>query len=146
MNLEGNFFVKKPRTAVWALINDPEVLRLAIPGCQSLEAVEDGYAATVAIAIGPVKAKFNGRVMLQDVQAPESYRISGEGSGGIAGFAKGGANVRLEETNGGTTIHYAVDAAIGGKLAQLGSRLIESTSKKLSGQFFERIAEIARSA
>jgi carbon monoxide dehydrogenase subunit G len=146
MNLEGNFFVEKPRAAVWALINDPEVLRQAIPGCQSLEAVDEGYEATVAIAIGPVKAKFNGRVKLQDVRAPESYRISGEGSGGIAGFAKGGANVRLEEINGGTTIHYAVDAAIGGKLAQLGSRLIESTSRKLSGQFFERIAEIARSA
>ena len=145
MNLEGSFFVTRPRDQVWGLINDPDVLRQAIPGCQTLEASEDGYAATVTVAIGPVKAKFAGRVQLLDVVAPESYRIAGEGSGGIAGFAKGSAKVHLEEQDGGSVIRYAVDANIGGKLAQLGGRLIESTSRKLSAQFFERISEIASS-
>lgn len=146
MNLEGSFFVPRPRAQVWAMINDPEVLRQAIPGCQTLSAVDEGYTATVTVSIGPVKARFNGRVQLLDVQAPESYRIAGEGNGGIAGFAKGGANVRLEEEDGGTVVHYTVDANVGGKLAQLGGRLIESTSRKLSQQFFDRISEIATAA
>lgn len=146
MNLEGNFFVPRPRAEVWGLINDPEVLRQAIPGCQTLEAVDEGYTATVTVAIGPVKAKFSGRVQLLDIQAPESYRIAGEGNGGIAGFAKGGANVQLEEQDGGTVVHYTVDANVGGKLAQLGGRLIESTSRKLSQQFFDRISEIAQAS
>lgn len=144
MKLEGNFFVPRPRAEVWSLINDPEVLRQAIPGCQTLEAVDDGYTATVTVAIGPVKAKFSGRVQLLDIHAPESYRIAGEGNGGIAGFAKGGANVQLEEQDGGTLVRYDVDANVGGKLAQLGGRLIESTSRKLSQQFFDRISEIAQ--
>lgn len=146
MNIEGRFFVPRPRAEVWVLINDPDVLRQAIPGCQALEAVDDGYTATVTVAIGPVKARFNGRVQLLDIEAPESYRITGEGSGGIAGFAKGGANVRLEEQEEGTVVHYTVDASVGGKLAQLGGRLIESTSRKLSQQFFDRISEIATAA
>lgn len=146
MNIEESFFVPRPRAEVWVLINDPDVLRQAIPGCQALEAVDDGYTATVTVAIGPVKARFNGRVQLLDIEAPESYRITGEGSGGIAGFAKGGANVRLEEQEEGTVVHYTVDASVGGKLAQLGGRLIESTSRKLSQQFFDRISEIATAA
>ena len=146
MNLEGRFFVPRPRDEVWALINDPDVLRRAIPGCQTLETVDDGYAATVTVSIGPVKARFSGRVQLLDIEAPESYRIVGEGNGGIAGFAKGGANVRLQEENGGTVVHYTVDANVGGKLAQLGGRLIESTSRKLSQQFFDRISDIATAA
>ncbi|MGE6738983.1 CoxG family protein [Allorhizobium pseudoryzae] len=146
MNIEGRFFVPRSRAEVWALINDPDVLREAIPGCQTLEAVDEGYTATVTVAIGPVKAKFSGRVQLLDVQEPESYRITGEGNGGIAGFAKGGANVRLEEQDDGTVVHYTVDASVGGKLAQLGGRLIESTSRKLSQQFFDRISHIATAA
>jgi carbon monoxide dehydrogenase subunit G len=124
--------------AVWQALNDPEVLKACIPGCESLEKRSDTeMAATVVLRIGPVKATFQGQVELSNLDPPHSYTISGEGKGGIAGFAKGGADVKLAEDGPGATIlSYTVKADVGGKIAQLGSRLIDSTSRKLAGQFF----------
>src|SRR6195952_5857476 len=116
---------------VWAALNDPAVLKQCIPGCEALEMTSPTeMTATVVFKVGPVKATFGGKVTLSDLDPPNSYRISGEGSGGVAGFAKGGATVRLEAQGpDATVLHYHVDAKIGGKLAQLGSRLIDSTAK-----------------
>jgi uncharacterized protein len=127
---------------VWAGLNDPEILKRCIPGCQSLEmSSPTEMIATVIVKVGPVKATFAGKVTLSDLDPPNSYRISGEGSGGVAGFAKGGATVRLEADGAdATNLHYLVDAQIGGKLVQLGSRLIDSTAKKLAGEFFQNFA------
>jgi uncharacterized protein len=132
------------KSQVWAALNDPDILRRCIPGCQSLEmATPTEMTATVVIKVGPVKATFRGKVTLMDLDPPNSYRIVGEGAGGVAGFAKGGANVRLEEEAPDVTIlHYETNAQIGGKLAQLGSRLIDSTSRRLAASFFENFAGI----
>jgi len=129
---------------VWAALNDPHVLKQCIPGCQSLEmTAPNEMTATVVFRVGPVKATFGGKVTLSDIDPPNGYRISGEGSGGVAGFAKGGAAVRLEaESADVTVLHYDVDAQIGGKLAQLGGRLIDSTAKKLAGEFFTSFAAV----
>jgi carbon monoxide dehydrogenase subunit G len=144
MDLQGEHHLELGRERVWALLNDPEILRQCIPGCQELEANgKDGFTAKVVLKIGPVKATFSGAVDLRDKVYPESYRIVGEGKGGIAGFAKGGASVRLSPDGEGTLLTYDVDAQVGGKIAQLGSRLIASTSKKLAAQFFDRFAELA---
>ncbi|KQT64334.1 MULTISPECIES: CoxG family protein [unclassified Aureimonas] len=141
MDLKGEYRLPAPRTAVWEALNDPDVLRACIPGCESLEMKGDNeMAATVVTKIGPVKAKFSGEVRLEDIVAPESYSIVGEGKGGIAGFAKGGAKVHLAEDGADTILTYSVDAQVGGKIAQLGGRLIESTAKKLSAQFFDAFA------
>jgi len=123
---------------IWAALNDPEILKQCIPGCQALEMTSPTeMTATVVFKVGPIKATFGGKVTLSDLDPPYSYRISGEGSGGVAGFAKGGAAVRLESESADVTIlHYDVDAQIGGKLAQLGQRLIDSTAKKLAAEFF----------
>jgi carbon monoxide dehydrogenase subunit G len=122
---------------VWRGLNDPEILKRCIPGCQSLEMTSPTeLAAVVKIKIGPVSASFTGNVMLSNLNPPEGYTISGEGKGGIAGFAKGGADVTLTEDGADTVLRYDVKAEIGGKLAQLGSRLIDSTAKKLAQQFF----------
>ena len=128
---------------VWAALNDPEILKACIPGCESLEKRDDGgFTAVVSLKIGPIKAKFNGEVELKNLKPPHSYTIQGEGKGGIAGFAKGGADVTLSEESPTVTIlRYAAKADVGGKIAQLGSRLIESTSKKLAGQFFSTFNE-----
>ncbi|WP_375775897.1 carbon monoxide dehydrogenase subunit G [Bradyrhizobium sp. ma5] len=128
---------------VWAALNDPEILKRCIPGCQSLEMTSPTeMTATVVLQIGPVKATFGGKVILSDIDPPNGYRISGEGSGGIAGFAKGGATVRLAADGPDATIlTYEVDAQIGGKLAQLGGRLIDSTARKLASQFFAAFGE-----
>jgi carbon monoxide dehydrogenase subunit G len=136
------------KEAVWAALNDPEILKRCIPGCQSLEMTSPSeMTATVVLKVGPVKATFGGKVSLLDLDPPNSYRITGEGAGGVAGFAKGGAHVRLEEEAPDVTIlHYDVDAQIGGKLAQLGSRLIDSTAKKLAGSFFENFAKLVAPA
>ncbi len=137
MNMSGEERIAAPREAVWAALNDPDVLKACIPGCQSLTMKSPNeLEATVKIKIGPVSANFSGDVTLSNLNPPESYTISGEGKGGIAGFAKGGADVRLTEDGDGTILSYDVKAQIGGKLAQLGSRLIDSTSKKLATQFF----------
>ncbi|NRQ13335.1 SRPBCC family protein [Ensifer sesbaniae] len=125
------------RDAVWRSLNDPEILKRCIPGCQSLEMTSPTeLAAVVKIKIGPVSASFTGNVVLSNLNPPESYTISGEGKGGIAGFAKGGADVTLTEDGAETVLRYDVKAEVGGKLAQLGSRLIDSTAKKLAQQFF----------
>ncbi|MDI7864739.1 carbon monoxide dehydrogenase subunit G [Rhizobiaceae bacterium n13] len=137
MDMTGEERIAAPRDIVWAALNDPDILRQCIPGCQSLEMKSPtDLAATVKIKIGPVSASFSGEVLLSNINPPESYTISGEGKGGIAGFAKGGADVMLREDGGETLLQYDVKAQIGGKLAQLGSRLIDSTSKKLAEQFF----------
>jgi uncharacterized protein len=133
---------------VWEALNNPDVLKQCIPGCQSLEmSAPNEMTATVVLRVGPVKATFGGKVTLSDLDPPNSYRISGEGSGGIAGFAKGGATVRLTEESADVTIlAYEVDAQIGGKLAQLGGRLIDSTAKKLAGEFFASFGEVVGGA
>ncbi len=144
MEMSGESRLPAPRAEVWAALNDPDVLRAAIPGCESLEATEEGgFQAVVSVKVGPVKARFAGKVRLSDLNPPESYAISGEGQGGVAGFAKGGARVTLEEVSADETLlRYEVDANVGGKLAQLGGRLIDATARKLAGQFFERFGRI----
>lgn len=144
MDLNGEYEIAAPRERVWALLNDPAVLKECIPGCEDLTAEGDNaFAATVVLKIGPIKARFSGEVTLSDKVVPESYTITGEGKGGVVGFAKGSAKVRLAEDRGVTTLSYDVTADVGGKIAQLGSRLIASTSKKLADQFFGKFAEIA---
>ena len=142
MQMNDSQRIPASRDKVWAALNDPDVLKRCIPGCQSLEVTAPNeMTATVVFRVGPVKATFNGKVTLTDIDAPNSYRIIGEGAGGVAGFAKGGAKVRLEEEAPDVTIlHYETEAQIGGKLAQLGSRLIDSTSRKLAANFFENFA------
>lgn len=141
MEMTGEYRIPAPREAVWAALNDPFVLQSCIPGCESLErGAENEFKATVRTKIGPVSARFSGKVTLSDFDPPKSYRISGEGQGGAAGFAKGGAVVNLEEDGAGTILRYAADAQVGGKLAQIGSRLIDGTAKKLADEFFEAFA------
>lgn len=143
MEMNGEERIAAPRQLVWEALNDPDVLRECIPGCESLEKSSDTeMSAAVKIKIGPVSAKFTGDVTLENINAPESYTISGEGKGGIAGFAKGGADVKLVEDGAETVLTYDVKAQVGGKLAQLGSRLIDSTSKKLASQFFTKFNEV----
>jgi carbon monoxide dehydrogenase subunit G len=141
--IEGSERIEAPIGKVWQGLNDPEILRACIPGCQSLEKKSDSeMAATVVLKIGPIKATFGGEVTLSNLKPPHSYTISGEGKGGIAGFAKGGADVTLAEDGpDATVLTYAAKADVGGKIAQLGSRLITSTSKKLAGQFFSSFGE-----
>src|SRR5215468_3043952 len=142
MDMTGNQHIEAPRDVVWAALNDVEVLRQSIPGCQSIEKVSDTEMnAKVTLKVGPVKATFIGKVTLSDLDPPNGYTITGEGSGGAAGFAKGSAVVRLVEDTGATNLNYEVKAQIGGKLAQLGSRLIDATSKKLAAEFFEKFSE-----
>ncbi|MEM8789279.1 MAG: carbon monoxide dehydrogenase subunit G [Pseudomonadota bacterium] len=127
---------------VWAALLDPEVLKACVPGCQELTgSAEDGFEATVVQKVGPVKATFKGAVRIEDMAAPESLTLVGEGKGGAAGFAKGAAKVRLEPAGTGTALHYEVEAKVGGKLAQLGSRIIDGFAKKMADQFFTRFRE-----
>lgn len=143
MDLTGDYRIPAPRAVVWAALNDPEVLKACIPGCEDLNKTSDTeFVAKVVAKIGPVKASFGGKVTLSDIDAPNGYTISGEGQGGAAGFAKGGAKVRLESVDGGaaTILHYAADAQIGGKLAQIGSRLVEGSARKLADEFFAAFA------
>lgn len=138
MKLSDEKRIEAPRDAVWSGLNNPDILKQSIPGCESLEQVSDTeFNAVVQAKVGPVKAKFKGSVTLSDLNPPESYRISGEGKGGAAGFAKGGAVVTLSEDGDATILKYDVDADVGGKLAQIGGRLLEGTSKKLAGEFFD---------
>jgi uncharacterized protein len=142
MTMNGEVQLAAPREVVWTKLNDPEVLKASIPGCEELERTEDnGFRATVKVKVGPVSARFKGRVTLSDLDPPNGYKINGEGEGGVAGFAKGGASVKLAEKDGGTLLNYEVEAQIGGKLAQLGQRLINGTSKKLADEFFANFAK-----
>jgi carbon monoxide dehydrogenase subunit G len=143
MTMTGQVTLPAERATVWAALNDPEILKRSIPGCQELAKVSDTeFQATAKLAVGPVKATFKGKVNLNDIDPPNGYRITGEGQGGVAGFAKGGATVRLEDAEGGGTImSYDVDAQIGGKLAQLGGRLINGVAKKYADEFFVNFAK-----
>ena len=142
MKMNGEFRVPTDRETVWRALNDPEVLKECLPGCKEIEKTSDTeMTATLALKVGPVKATFAGGVTLSDLDPPNSYTISGQGQGGAAGFASGEAKVRLVDDGDGTVVHYDVDAKVGGKLAQIGSRLIDSTAKKLAKQFFDSLAE-----
>jgi uncharacterized protein len=139
MELKNAHTIYAPRDKVWALLNDTDILRRCIPGCEELERVsDDELQAKVKLKIGPVKAAFKGKVIFENRVEPESLTLSGEGNGGIAGHARGGADVRLEEIAGGTRLTYEASAQVGGKIAQLGGSLIQSTAAKLAGEFFTR--------
>ncbi len=143
MELEDEIRIVAPRAKVYAGLNDPDVLKQCIPSCEELIKHSDTeLEAKVVLKIGPVKAKFGGTVVLEPINPPERFSLSGEGSGGIAGFAKGGADVELIEEGDETILRYTAKADVGGKIAQLGSRLVVSASKKLAGQFFEKFAEV----
>jgi carbon monoxide dehydrogenase subunit G len=143
MDMTGEYRIPAPRETVWKALNDPDVLKQCIPGCETLDKKSDTeFAATVTAKVGPVKAKFGGNVKMSDLDPPNGYTISGEGSGGAAGFAKGGAKVKLAEDGGATVLSYTVNATVGGKLAQIGSRLIDSTAKKMANDFFAKFAEV----
>jgi carbon monoxide dehydrogenase subunit G len=142
MELTGEQILQAPRARVWAALNDAEILKRCIPGCQEITKVSDTeFTAKVGLAVGPVKATFNGRVTLSDMDPPNGYKISGEGQGGVAGFGKGSAIVKLSDDPAGTKLNYNADAAVGGKLAQIGSRLVEATARKLADEFFSRFAK-----
>jgi len=142
MDMTGQQHIAATKEEVWAALNDADVLRVCIPGCQELTKSSDTEMSAVAVMkVGPVKARFQGAVTLSDLDPPNGYKITGEGQGGVAGFAKGVAIVRLEAAASGTVLHYTVEAQIGGKLSQLGGRLIDVTAKQMSGQFFKRFAE-----
>jgi len=142
MEMTGEYRISAPREKVWEALNDPEVLAKCIPGCQELNKDSDTeLSATVKSKVGPVSATFKGSVNLTDIDPPNGYKISGEGTGGVAGFAKGGADVKLAEDGGETVLTYVANAQVGGKLAQIGSRLIDSTAKKMANEFFGKFAE-----
>jgi uncharacterized protein len=143
MDMTGESRISAPRAKVWAALNDPDILKRCIPGCEEVEKLSDTeLAAKVTAKVGPVKAKFGGKVTLSDLDPPNGYKISGEGSGGVAGFAKGGATVRLVDDGTGTLLTYTVEAHVGGKLAQIGSRLIDATARKMADDFFTRLNEV----
>lgn len=148
MNLTGEYRLAAPREAVWRALNDPDILRRSIPGCESVDKLSDTeLAAKVTLAIGPMKARFSGKVTLADLDPPNGYTISGEGQGGVAGFGKGKAAVKLDpvtDDQGGdaTVLRYQAEAQVGGKIAQLGARLVDATAKKLADEFFGRFAQI----
>ncbi len=142
MQMTGQYRIEAPREAVWEALNDVEVLRACIPGVEEIEKTSDtSFTAKVKAKVGPVSARFAGAVTLSDLDPPKGYTISGEGKGGAAGFAKGGAKVSLDEDGNATLLNYDVDAQVGGKLAQIGSRLINGTAKKMADDFFARFAE-----
>lgn len=143
MEMNGSQRIEASREQVYAALNDVDILRQCIPGCDSIEKTSDtDMNAKVTLRVGPVKASFTGKVTLSDLNPPNGYTISGEGSGGMAGFAKGGAKVDLVPDGDATILNYVVSAEIGGKIAQLGSRLIDGTAKKLAGDFFAKFSEI----
>jgi len=142
MELQDEIRIAAPRDQVYAALNDPEILKKCIPGCEELIKHSDTeLEAKVTLKIGPVKARFSGNVVLDPSQAPDSFSLQGEGNGGVAGFAKGGADVELVEDGDETVLKYQAKAAIGGKLAQLGSRLVTGTSRKLAAKFFASFAK-----
>jgi len=143
MDMTGEYRIAAPRAKVWAALNDAEILKQSIPGCDEIDKTSDtSFTAKVTAKVGPVKATFGGKVTLSDIDPPNGYTISGEGSGGVAGFAKGGAKVALADDGAGTLLTYTVDAQVGGKLAQIGSRLIDGTARKMAEDFFGRFAAL----
>ena len=141
MTMTGEVQLPAPRQTVWEKLNDTETLKATIPGCESLEKTSDTSFQAVAVTrIGPVKARWKGKVTLTDLDPPNGYRIVGEGEGGVAGFAKGAADVKLSDKDGGTLLTYNVEAQIAGKLAQLGQRLINGAAKKMADEFFQKFA------
>ncbi len=141
MTMNGEYQLAASQQTVWEKLNDPETLKACIPGCEQLEKTSDTeFQAVATVKIGPVKARFKGKVMLSDLDPPNGYKISGQGDGGVAGFANGGATVKLLPKDGGTLLTYDVDAQIGGKLAQLGQRLVNGAAKKIADDFFENFA------
>ncbi len=141
MEMTGERHIPAPRRKVWEALNDPAVLKASIPGCESLEKLSDTeLKAQAAVRIGPISTRFTGKVLLSELDPPNGYTIGGEGQGGVAGFAKGGATVHLEDEGDGTRLHYEVKAQVGGKIAQLGARLIDATAKQMADAFFDRFA------
>ena len=141
MDMTGEFHIPATREAVWKALNDPEILKQCIAGCEELTKTSDTeFVAKVTARVGPVKASFAGKVTLSDLDPPNGYKIAGEGQGGAAGFARGGAEVHLEPDGDGTLLKYTVNAAIGGKLAQIGARLIDGTARKMANDFFAKFA------
>mgnify|MGYP003981136473 FL=1 len=141
MEMSGEHQISAPRQQVWDALNDPEVLKACITGCESIEKLSDTEMTAVVVAkVGPVKAKFKGKVILSDIDAPNGYTINGEGQGGVAGFGKGSAEVALTDDGTGTVLNYTAKASVGGKLAQLGSRLVDATAAKLADEFFTAFA------
>ena len=142
MDMTGEYTIPAPREKVWEALNDAEVLKASVPGCETLEKVSDTeFTATVMARVGPVRTKFNGRVTLSDLDPPNGYTISGEGQGGAAGFGKGGAKVTLTGADGETVLRYEANASVGGKMAQIGSRVVEGVARKMADDFFARFAE-----
>jgi hypothetical protein len=142
MEMSGEYRIPVPREQVWEALNDPEILKASIPGCSQLDKLSDTeMSATVDTKIGMVRARFIGAVILTNINPPVSYTITGEGKGGVAGFAKGGADVELAEENGGTVLRYTAKGHVGGKIAQVGARLIDATAKQMADQFFAAFAE-----
>jgi len=142
VDMSGEYRIAASRERVWEALNDPELLGQCLPGCESVERIgDDSFTGRAVIAIGPVKAKFSGKITLSDLDPPNSYRLTGEGAGGAAGFGKGGASVTLAEDGAdGTILTYVAEAQVGGKLAQLGARLIQSSAKKIADGFFASFA------
>jgi uncharacterized protein len=141
MTMNGEYDLPVTRETVWEKLNDPATLKACIPGCEQLDKLSDTeFQAVATTKIGPVKARFKGKVTLSDLDPPNSYKISGQGDGGVAGFARGGATVRLAPKNGGTLLSYTVEAQVGGKIAQIGQRLINGAAKKLADDFFQKFA------
>jgi uncharacterized protein len=139
MEMTGERRIPAPRERVWAALNDPDILKVCIPGCESLErTAKDAFKAIAAVKIGPINARFTGNVKLSDINPPVSYTISGDGQGGAAGFAKGGAKVRLNDDSGATVLTYDVSAQVGGKIAQLGARLVDASAKQMADLFFDQ--------
>jgi carbon monoxide dehydrogenase subunit G len=146
MKMQGERLIQAPQQDVWKALNDPVVLQQCIPGCEEMQKVSDNdFSAKVRAKVGPVSLTMTGDVHLSDLNPPASYRITGQGKGGAAGFARGGADIRLEDKGGATLIAYDVDAQVGGKLAQIGSRLIDSTARKMADDFFSRFVAIVES-
>jgi len=143
MKLSDSRTINADASTVWAGLLDPEVLKACVPGCTEMSgSAQDGFEAVVVQKVGPVKATFKGAVQISDMIEPASLTISGEGKGGAAGFAKGGADVRLESSGEQTVLHYDVEAKVGGKLAQLGSRIIDGFAKKMADQFFANFSDV----
>ena len=143
MDMTGEQFIPQPQDVTWKALNDTQILKQCIPGCESIvQSADNEYQIVMTAKVGPVSAKFKGTMTLADIVAPQSYRITFEGQGGVAGFAKGDASVNLTPAEGGTRLSYAAHAMIGGKLAQIGSRLIDGVAKKIAGEFFAKFNQL----